>query len=114
MQISLVILIREGAIIAELEEVSGLVDCSERFLSSKRKKSRLLLTIYSYFGENFEEILKLAGTFAEKNQTFEIFPTAEKLGKQFAYADKKGIPYVIIYGQGEKEADIYKIRDMKT
>ena len=84
------------------------------FELKEEKKQTVADYLFLYFGENFEEILKLAGTFAEKNQTFEIFPTAEKLGKQFAYADKKGIPYVIIYGQGEKEADIYKIRDMKT
>lgn len=84
------------------------------FELKEEKKQTVADYLFLYFGENFEEILKLAGTFAEKNQTFEIFPTAEKLGKQFAYADKKGIPYVIIYGQGEKEAGIYKIKDMKT
>ena len=84
------------------------------FKLKEEKKQTVADYLFLYFGENFEEILKLAGTFAEKNQTFEIFPTAEKLGKQFAYADKKGIPYVIIYGQGEKEAGIYKIKDMKT
>lgn len=84
------------------------------FELKEEKKQTVADYLFLYFGENFEEILKLAGTFAEKNQTFEIFPTAEKLGKQFTYADKKGIPYVIIYGQGEKEAGIYKIKDMKT
>ena len=84
------------------------------FELKEEKKQTVADYLFLYFGENFEEILRLAGTFAEKNQTFEIFPTAEKLGKQFAYADKKGIPYVIIYGQGEKEAGIYKIKDMKT
>lgn len=49
---------------------------------------------------NFEatksEILKLAGKFASEGKTFEIYPEPEKLGKQFAYADKKGIPFVVI------------------
>ena len=84
------------------------------FELKEEKKQTVADYLFLHFEENFEEILKLAGTFAKRNQTFEIFPTAEKLGKQFAYADKKGIPYVIIYGQGEKEAGIYKIKDMKT
>ena len=42
------------------------------------------------------------------------YPYPDKLGKQFAYADKKGIPFVIICGEGEKEQGIYKIKDMKT
>ena len=84
------------------------------FEHKEEKKQTVADYLFLHFEENFESILKLAGTFAEGGQTFEIFPTAEKLGKQFAYADKKGIPYVIIYGQGEKEAGIYKIKDMKT
>ncbi len=84
------------------------------FELKEEKKQTVADYLFLYFGENFEEILKLAGTFAEKNQTFEIFPTAEKLGKQFAYADKKGIPYVVVFGTWEKEANIYKIKDMKT
>lgn len=84
------------------------------FELKEEKKQTVADYLFLHFEENFEAILKLAGTFAEKNQTFEIFPTAEKLGKQFAYADKKGIPYVVIYGQGEKEAGIYKVKNMKT
>ena len=84
------------------------------FELKEEKKQTVADYLFLHFEENFEAILELAGTFAEKSQTFEIFPTAEKLGKQFAHADKKGIPYVIIYGQGEKEAGIYKIKDMKT
>jgi histidyl-tRNA synthetase len=44
----------------------------------------------------------------------EIYPFADKLGKQFAYADKKWIPYVVILGEGEKKEWIYKIKNMKT
>ena len=84
------------------------------FELKEEKKQTVADYLFLHFEENFESILKLAGTFAKRSQTFEIFPTAEKLGKQFTYADKKGIPYVIIYGQGEKEAGIYKIKDMKT
>ncbi|HCY20953.1 TPA: hypothetical protein DIC40_03740 [Patescibacteria group bacterium] len=42
----------------------------------------------------------------------EIYPSPDKLGKQFGYADKKGIPLVIILGEGEKNEGSYKIKDM--
>lgn len=70
--------------------------------------------LFVYFEENFEEILKLAGKFSQEWKRFEVYPIPEKLGKQFSYADKKGIPFVVIYGQGEKESWIYKIKNMET
>lgn len=67
---------------------------------------------------NFEgtrnQILKLASKFASEGKTFEIYPEPEKLGKQFAYADKKGIPFVIILGEWELEKGIYKLKSMLT
>jgi histidyl-tRNA synthetase len=44
----------------------------------------------------------------------EIYPTADKLGKQFWYADKKGIPFVVVLGAGEKDQGTYKIKNMQT
>lgn len=58
--------------------------------------------------------MQLAGTFLAEGKNIEIYPHPEKLGKQFAYADKKGIPQVIILGQGEKEQGIYKLKKMQT
>lgn len=70
--------------------------------------------LFMHFEDSFEAMLSLAGEFASEGKSIEIYPHAEKLGKQFAYADKKGIPFVVIYGQSEKEAGIYKIKNMKT
>lgn len=38
----------------------------------------------------------------------------QKIGKALEYADKKGIDNVIIFAKEEKEAGIYKIKDMKS
>ena len=56
----------------------------------------------------------LANSFINEGKTIEIYPSAEKLGKQFAYADKKWISYVIIFGEWEKSLKRYKIKNMKT
>ncbi len=70
--------------------------------------------LFLHFEESWESILQLAGTFLTQGKNIEIYPHPEKLGKQFAYADKKGIPQVIILGQGEKEQGIYKLKNMQT
>ena len=50
----------------------------------------------------------------KENNKKTIYPESEKLWKQFWYADKKWIPYVVVYGWWEKEQGVYKIKDMNT
>jgi histidyl-tRNA synthetase len=42
----------------------------------------------------------------------ELFPEAGKLGKQFKYADAKGIPYVLIQGHEERAANLFKLKTL--
>lgn len=84
------------------------------FEEQKNQKQTVADYLFLHFEENFENILQLAGQFAQKGQTFELFPSPEKLGKQFAYADKKGIPFVVVFGEGEKEQGLYKIKNMQS
>ena len=42
----------------------------------------------------------------------EIFPEAAKLKKQFEYADKKGIPYLLIYGEEERKNGQVSIKEL--
>jgi histidyl-tRNA synthetase len=44
----------------------------------------------------------------------EIYPEPKKLGKQFKYADKKGIPYVIVAGPEELENDKLGLKNMES
>jgi len=66
------------------------------------------------FSETFADISILAEQLRQQGKSVEIYPSADKLGKQFAYADKKWIPYVVILGEGEKAQKLYKVKDMKT
>ncbi|MCX6824248.1 MAG: histidine--tRNA ligase [candidate division SR1 bacterium] len=70
--------------------------------------------LFVHFPETIQDILMLANLFINEGKTIEVYPSAEKLGKQFTYADKKGIPHVVIFGQGEKDLKRYKIKNMKT
>jgi len=76
------------------------------------------LTKINYLFINFKETIKetanLMNSYLEKWEFCEIYPSPDKLWKQFTYADKKWIPYVVILGEWEKSDWIYKIKNMKT
>lgn len=44
----------------------------------------------------------------------EIYPDAIKVGKQFAYADKKNIPFVIVVGEQELAGKVWKVKNLAT
>ena len=75
-------------------------------------------TVADYLFINFEptiaDIYALVTIFVNEGKNIEIYPTADKLSKQFAYADKKWIPYVVILWEWEFKDQKYKIKNMKT
>ncbi len=70
--------------------------------------------LFVHFAETTQETLALLQTYVEQGKTVEYYPSAEKLGKQFTYADKKWIPNVVILGEWELKEKIYKVKNMKT
>jgi histidyl-tRNA synthetase len=76
------------------------------------QQSSLLVTI---FDENsVDSSLSLAASLRQANLITEIFPGTDKLEKQLKYADKKGIPYVVIQGPDEAKRNVVKLKNMKT
>lgn len=70
--------------------------------------------LFVNFAETVSETVSIMNKLLEKWEIVELYPSPDKLGKQFGYADKKWIPFVIVLWQGEKEEWIYKIKNMKT
>jgi histidyl-tRNA synthetase len=67
------------------------------------------------FDENsLKHALGLAHRLRKNNVNCEVFPEAAKMKKQLNYADKKGIPYVIMVGSDEIASEIYGLKNMKT
>lgn len=66
------------------------------------------------FLDTLEETIKLANKLRSEWNIVEIYPSPDKLWKQFSYADKKKIPLVLILWDWEKSEWIYKIKNMKT
>lgn len=64
--------------------------------------------------ESITDSLKLAAALRKQNLRVTVYPEAEKLGKQFKYADTIGVPYVCVAGDDEIKAGKVKLKNMKT
>ncbi len=65
-----------------------------------------------------DELAAESLTFAQKLRKIgietEVFPEPKKLGKQFAYADKWKIPYVIIIGEDEAKEGLCLLKELSS
>lgn len=69
--------------------------------------------LFVKFANTIEDTYTLATQYIKDWKNIEIYPTSDKLAKQFTYADKKWIPYVVILWEWEKQEWVYKIKNMK-
>ena len=69
-----------------------------------------LVTVFS--NETRNASMRIADSLRQAGINTELYLEARKLGRQFAYADKKGIPLVVIAGPDEVEAGVVKLRRM--
>ncbi len=58
--------------------------------------------------------LPLAQKLRENNISSEIYPDSAKMKKQFDYANKKNIKYVVIVGESEMNSGEVSVKDMST
>ena len=58
--------------------------------------------------------LKLANELRAQGINTEVFLNNKKLKAKFKYADKLQIPYVIIIGEDELQANKVKVKNMQT
>lgn len=72
----------------------------------------LLVTVFSE--DSLSASLEIAKALRSADVACEVFPGADRLDKQLKYADKKGIPYVIIQGPDEAKRGVIKLKNMQT
>lgn len=78
-----------------------------------KTNSKVLVTIFSE--DLLSESIKALKVLRENNISTELYPDQNaKLDKQLKYADKKGIPYVIIIGQEEVGKNIVTLKNLLT
>lgn len=81
-------------------------------LSDVGLNTRVLVTLFS--GAKSSDVLSLYNTLLGAGINSEVYLQPDSLSKQFKYADKKGIPFVVIQGPEEIEQDAVTIKMMKN
>lgn len=76
--------------------------------------SRTKVMVTNFGPDTLAKSLEILTLLRKENINAEIYPEDSKIKKQFEYADKKQIPFVIILGSEEIEKEIYNLKDMKT
>jgi histidyl-tRNA synthetase len=77
-------------------------------------KTSTKVLIAQFSADTLGHCIRLAADLRSAGIATEIFPDAAKLKKQFAYADKKGIPYIAILGESEINKGTISLKDLKT
>jgi histidyl-tRNA synthetase len=72
----------------------------------------VMVTVWSE--ERTGDALRLAGTLRAEGLRVELYPEAEKIGRQFKYADARGIRFVAVLGDDEAARGEVGIKDLKT
>ena len=64
--------------------------------------------------EETEASMRIMSTLRDNDIAAEIYPEAAKMKKQMEYANRRGIPYVIIIGSEELNEGIATVKNMRT
>ncbi|OGG15779.1 histidine--tRNA ligase [Candidatus Gottesmanbacteria bacterium RIFCSPHIGHO2_02_FULL_39_14] len=81
-------------------------------IPSVNASTKVLITV---FNAQYQTLSLSTGKSLRKNNiNCEVYPNPKvKLDKQLKYADKKGIPYVVIIGPDEAQKNVLTVRNMK-
>lgn len=70
--------------------------------------------IANFSAEELNPCLTLVQHLREEGIPAEVYPEAGKLKKQFEYAEKKGIPFLMIYGATEEAASVVNVKELSS
>jgi histidyl-tRNA synthetase len=77
--------------------------------------SKALVTVFDAKQESVQASLGLARELRERGVACEVYlNVGDKLGKQFGYADKLGIPFAIVLGPDEIEGGTATVKNLKA
>lgn len=83
-------------------------------LFDKVAASATRVLVINFGGALQEAALTLTQQLRAAGISAELYPVADKMGKQFGYADKKKIPFALIYGEAEQQAGHYVLKNMRS
>ena len=86
-----------------------------KFPEQSSRSTQVLIVNFSGLGqEEFHHNFLLLETLRKAGIASEIYPEAAKMKKQFEYADKKAIPYVLVMGTNELAEKVVSLKDMRN
>ncbi len=74
--------------------------------------AEVLVTIWNE--ESVEDSLALAGELRRQGLRVDLYPEADKLGKQFKYASSRGIEFVAVVGEDERGSGQVALKNMRA
>jgi len=90
--------------------LAALIDTGK--ISERSTQTSVLVSV---FDKDFlATSIKLASKLRENNIDSEVYLESRKLKAQFSYANKLGIPFVVIIGKNELQKGLYALKNMKT
>lgn len=90
--------------IVEAAETMGLLDLS----------SSTTQVLVAVFKDSLTASLETAAQLRAAGIATELYPAADKLGKQFKVADQKQIPFVVVVGEAEQSQNQVTLKNMAT
>lgn len=94
-----------------LERVITVME-EQNIFPSLETQSKVLITQFDR--DSLKYVFNIAKELRENGIETEVYPDFVKLSKQFRYASKKGIPYVLVAGPDEIKENKVTIKDMKA
>ncbi|OGG08696.1 histidine--tRNA ligase [Candidatus Gottesmanbacteria bacterium RBG_16_43_7] len=83
-----------------------------KMISFNPTTTQVMVTIFN--DSLFYDSLKIANTLRKNNIKTMLYSDPDKLDKQLKYADRKGIPFVLIQGPDEAAREVFKLKNMKA
>jgi histidyl-tRNA synthetase len=72
----------------------------------------VMVTVWNEPSRN--DALALAGDLRRGGLRVDVYPEADKLGKQFKYASSRSVPFVAIVGDDERSRGEVAVKDMRS
>jgi len=83
-----------------------------KMFNSSVYATKILVTLFD--ASLLKQTVEVANILRKADVPTMLYPEAVKLDKQLKYADRKGIPYVVIVGPEEVKKNEVKLKNMKT
>jgi histidyl-tRNA synthetase len=70
--------------------------------------------VAQWSAETTSETLSLARALRQIGLRVDVYPDADKLGKQFKYASERHVPFVVVVGDEERTAGTVAVKDLRS